>query len=292
MPRFTHKFHPSVFSNISYVDVKSRFEIEYHDFKIDGENMDNISLAFVDLKTDDVLGFIRKDDSNICLINTAGLNIVKTEKLQVFTYELTAPIYQKDPIKTTGDLFIDGSPTWEDEDHDKESFKKLSSLRSLLIPYDGDKHLQKMIENDHCLIPLSFVNSDPLKALDKMNIDRSFYEQFKYDCPFVDGNKYNSLLPFAVIVKPEHVNDSKMLIDTFLNSFSKDMISEKNLNDTFFVHSTHPDSLIQNVRHTSRLGHGYTSGTLPSDGSVNTKICLIEYEHAYVMIEMHVWYNK
>jgi hypothetical protein len=124
---------------------------------------------------------------------------------------------------------------------------------------------------------------NPFKALKLFNVHATELEkQSKYECPFIQGNHYFGLLPLAINcsnIKTYRIND--------FASSSFDYLFDTEWQQKF-RHPLEIDPIPQ-----SFLGHGYTSGTLPSDGSnslVNIKVQLSNGD--FIIAKTWEWYNK
>lgn len=283
MTEYTHKFHKNVFSEFHQVDVLSNFEMEMKTRKNPEITFPKCDIAFV--FEEETIGILSHRD-DYCFLNDEGLKLAEEKGYLGFVFDLKEPIKQAKPVKTYGDFYLDGSPAWDDKRLDVKTWKHL------LKKYDNDKTLQEMIDKDIVILPLSFVSNDPFVALERINIDPSLFKTMKYDCPFIDGNSFYSALPVAAFIKPEYKDDILAIQGRKLNFYHKDMINMKNIKDSFFVGSAHPEALRSRSDHVFRLGHGYTDCTLPSDGSTDTELMLIEYEHAYLLVDVRFWYNQ
>jgi hypothetical protein len=135
------------------------------------------------------------------------------------------------------------------------------------------------------IIPTAVITQSPFKALKKMQIPEEFIEKLKetakYICPWLD-NIYYGTLPIAVATfdKTKYKLLSKYELDT---DWHKSFHGGGDVDKLF----------IPNILESSFMGHGYTIGTLPSDGSHTLTLCMIELPNKdYLICLTFAWHNK
>jgi hypothetical protein len=135
------------------------------------------------------------------------------------------------------------------------------------------------------IIPTMIISTSAFNALAKMNIPKDFLDKLKqasmYTCPWTE-NTYFGTLPIAVA--------------TFNKNNYKDLLTDYQLDTEFHLSMNGGDVkklLIPNLVELSFIGHGYTSATLPSDGSHTLVLCTIELPNKdFAICLTYAWHNK
>lgn len=222
------------------------------------------------------------------ILSQEGADIVKSRELGYFSYKQNLPIEQASDHANFGDadLFTSGSPTWREEDPGVLYIKNHSKQ------YDGLETISKMKFEGYGLLPLTFGREKIFNNLERLGVSKKLFEDSLYECPYMKGNNHYAIMPILAFIKPEHIQNIITIYGRSLSSFQLDMISETDLSCQFFRNSVLPESIMENLEFTSMFGHGYTSGCLPSDGSLKTLYGLLEYENLYLLYATHGWYNQ
>jgi len=151
----------------------------------------------------------------------------------------------------------------------------------------GGEYLVRMVKDKEDLgnlLGANIVSQNPWSSLKRLGIDtESLKKAFKYHCPYT-GNIYYHFIPAAILVKSVEPY-RKYPYDEIDWDWAFDL--EWNRERT---KEGHPE--LNNVGE-SMLGHGYTEGTLPSDGSGSFIKVLIELSNGdYLFGYCWEWYNK
>jgi hypothetical protein len=134
------------------------------------------------------------------------------------------------------------------------------------------------------LLPLC-MTSDPWITLARYNVDASDLKtMLEYECPFSD-NKYYWFIPNLILIK----NDVEIYRQGKLKSKEYDYYF-----DTAFMKQMHGDRLFElDEVQRAFLGHGYTDGTLPSDGSGKLERAAVALENGdFLLGRTWLWFNK
>lgn len=124
------------------------------------------------------------------------------------------------------------------------------------------------------------------KSLSYFNID---YEQcmkdFEYQCPF-SGNLYYWFVPVALIIRN---GSDKYRPATPTPNYEDDYRLDVEWHSSILKHDLEkPNNMVR-----SFLGHGYTNGTLPSDGSNCLHSVLLNLDNGDSIFGFcWIWYNK
>jgi len=111
-------------------------------------------------------------------------------------------------------------------------------------------------------------------------------QNFMYECPYI-GNRHFWLLPIAIMSDDIQKYKSKVS-----DCWFKEMVF-----DFDFVSGNAPiNEALEDGGSTlikSFMGHGYTDGTLPNDGSGNRELITMKLDNGdYIVAISHIWYNK
>lgn len=156
----------------------------------------------------------------------------------------------------------------------------------------GGEYIVRQVGNKEKLEDYLFIGvfgNNPWHALERLNIDSTkLKEAFKYKCPFSE-NIYYHFVPVALILKNG--------VDSYRN-FYEEQNGEGMYSDYLFdlewIKQMSQDVLPEaNTIQMAMLGHGYTDGTLPSDGSGDFINVLIELDNGdFLFGHCWEWYNK
>lgn len=215
------------------------------------------------------------------------------DNVEVYKFHKYSPIVQTECLadlgfdsEGNGDLFVNGSPTYNDNCPD------LIQQKSLMKKYNGNSDLQEFSDKGYGLFPLTFGRKRIFEGLDKLNFDKKFFMDSEYRCPYNSGNKHYSMVPVMAIIKPDYIEPILKHYERKLNGLEKDMITNKDHDCSFFKSIVLPESLIKTPEFNALFGHGYTHGTLSSDGMLEEHFFLMEYKHAYLLVATRTWYNQ
>ncbi|MFS1430861.1 hypothetical protein LMH73_028060 [Vibrio splendidus] len=269
-----NRFHKTVFDDCNEI-TRTIINLSENDFDVaTGYLWNNV-----------LIGFSRS--RNIyCQLNSDGLKAVKELGLSAFSFDEHKPIKQNNATITfDGDILINGTPSDTD---DADS----AYIRSVCKSFDVNDDLMKYHSEGYGIMPLKLTRTRILDSLSLLNIDKTIFDSFIYECPFIEGNKHYSALPIMALIKPEHIEQTFKNLNNLLGRTDKQIITEKNYDDPFFQAISMPSSLIQNSEHKALMGQGYTIGTLPSDGMISYEHVLFEYENIFLLVILTIWYNN
>lgn len=296
MQDFKHKFHISILDNLSKIDSVSRYcamsklnsnpddSLALDVIKTLDENEDISMIVVLD---DQFVGIVEKR-ARFCLLNEKGLAFAVENNALHFKAERHIPIQHKVEGEhfIYGDLMSESYPDWRDKG------LEYGSLKSFFTEYHGEETFKDFMKKGYATLPISFIRTNFNNALEYLNIDPDFFEQFKYECPFIRGNTFYGVVPVLAFIEPKKVKDVFEVLGTKLGFFERDMATESNIKDSFFESTVKPDVLINNPKHVYRIGHGYTDCTLPSDGSTDKQLMLLSYGDLQLLVEVRVWFNQ
>jgi len=123
------------------------------------------------------------------------------------------------------------------------------------------------------------------QRLEEMNVEVVNLEKaFQYKCPYTE-NTYYHFMPVAIIINHDS-NVEQYRQPNFAHSFHDYLFDLE-----WILHMDKMPEIDDIGR--SMLGHGYTSGTLPSDGSGRFINILIELDNKdHIFGHCWEWYNK
>jgi len=129
------------------------------------------------------------------------------------------------------------------------------------------------------------IYGNPWEILEDMNIETADFKKiFQYECPYT-GNTYYHFIPIAIIVN--HKSDVQQYRQLNFASESYDYRF-----DLEWILKMQKIPEIDDIGR-SMLGHGFTSGTLPSDGDGKFIRVLIELDNGdHLFGHCWEWYNK
>lgn len=149
---------------------------------------------------------------------------------------------------------------------------------------------------------------NPFEKLDLFNIDKKFFTETSYRCPF-NNIKHYCVLPLALISK-NITNNYPAYMDT-INEFNKKMVQDTDYDFSLFFNTNFYDDkelivkglfpfeeTIYEINNSNNpvdilLGSGYTYGQLPHDGHNEYKILGLELSNGdYLLVKAILWYNK
>lgn len=138
---------------------------------------------------------------------------------------------------------------------------------------------------------LSVVSSrhyHPWKAVhSKFGIDISMSKDFEYRCPF-SNNVYYWCVPYFMVVRRNDAIHYAPINIISSDSYEYDLAWQTHLWKSSIGDIRYIPPTIQ-----AFLGHGYTEGTLPSDGSAELNHVLIELNNGDALLCLcWIWYNK
>jgi hypothetical protein len=148
----------------------------------------------------------------------------------------------------------------------------------------GSEYIEKEIKKEDIknlnTIPICVYNGgNPwLSLINRFGIDATVLEEaVKYSCPYTD-NHYYWFVPVRLVLRKNTITyykkDSK-------DDYAYDIDWWKSVN------------FRMNTIINAHLGHGYTDGTLPYDGSGNTEIVLVPLDNGDALLGYcWFWYNK
>jgi hypothetical protein len=152
----------------------------------------------------------------------------------------------------------------------------------------GGEYLLKKVGSKDKLGDVIFAcaaDRNPWESLKKTDIDIDpLKKAFKYECPYT-GNIFYHFIPAAIVIKSDVKVYRKTPLDDKDYDFMFDLDWVKNI-----LKDHHPelDEISQ-----SMLGHGYTYGTLPTDGIGGWIEVLIELDNGDCLFGIcWEWYNK
>lgn len=156
----------------------------------------------------------------------------------------------------------------------------------------GGEYLVRKVENKEKLEDYLWIGTfgnNPWHAIERLGVDsKELRESFRYECPFTK-NTYYHFIPVVLVVKNgvEQYRD-KFEVDNGSgehNDYLFDLEWTKKMSGGVLPEA----SSIQ----MSMLGHGYTVGTLPSDGWGDFINVLIELDNGdFLFGHCWEWYNK
>lgn len=133
-------------------------------------------------------------------------------------------------------------------------------------------------------------DENPWRSLKKMGINTKPLEKaFKYTCPFT-GNTYYLFVPLMILLNSGEPEDIKVYRQPPLNTSSLDYAYDLEYNKEIcpFFSSMGMGRILD-----SMLGHGYTDGTLPSDGDGEVIKVLVGLDNGDFLAGFcWQWYNK
>lgn len=153
----------------------------------------------------------------------------------------------------------------------------------------GQKYVCKIFEGNEelCLSGKHLVVSklQTLKSYEEMGIDVSWIPT--YVCPF-RGIKFYLMMPVGVLTEKgqsEYHSHPPFGMTDFYNR--QIAFGSYSIDDIDIWHRAKSGISM------SFLGHGYTSGTLPSDGGVELKLGIVQLSNGdELLVAVWVWYNK
>lgn len=155
----------------------------------------------------------------------------------------------------------------------------------------GGEYLVKKISNKDRLGPFIFsttISRNPWESLRQMGIDVDpLIKVFKYECPYTN-NIYFHFIPAAILL--ENKNKAKVYRKPPLDDKSWDFMFNVDWINDNLLRGAHPELDPISL---SMMGHGYTKGTLPTDGNggfIETLIELDSGDHIFGLC--WEWYNK
>lgn len=135
-------------------------------------------------------------------------------------------------------------------------------------------------------ITLADISVNRWRALERLGIDISkVQEEFIYECPFHNGNKYYWFIPSILLSRD--VNKYRKNPN---DKYSREAIAfdQEWINKMFKQETYHEDNIVK-----SMLGHGYTDCTLPYDGNGQIELVVLELNNGdFIMGPIWVWFNK
>lgn len=152
----------------------------------------------------------------------------------------------------------------------------------------GGEYLVKKVENKDKIGDYLFISTfgnNPWNAIERLGIhSKPLKQAFRYECPFTK-NTYYHFIPVALVL-----NNG---VEQYKKEF-KDNPDVDYLFDTKWAKSLSMGVLPEaNTIQMSMLGHGYTEGTLPSDGGGDFINVLIELDNGdFLFGHCWEWYNK
>jgi len=154
----------------------------------------------------------------------------------------------------------------------------------------------KDLEDNEILLLINFTYYCP-KALEKIgcfgldNI-QEFIEDGSYECPFVDGVTFNGVYPLAILSKDvAKYRESRFTGPYFDMAFDTEWT--KSMTCAEYKDEKKIIKIPMGNIATTYLGHGYTIGTLPSDGHgriIYIKVPLSNGD--WLVCATWIWYNK
>jgi hypothetical protein len=158
----------------------------------------------------------------------------------------------------------------------------------------GGEYLVRKVKNKEDLGDYLWVGTfgnNPWHAIERLGIDSTKLKAiFRYSCPFTD-NVYYHFIPVVVILK----NGEKTYRKTFEDanggpSTGFDYLFDLEWSRGLTIKGVLPEA---NTIQMTMLGHGYTDGTLPNDGSGDFINVLIELDNGdFLFGHCWEWYNK
>lgn len=134
------------------------------------------------------------------------------------------------------------------------------------------------------IVPLCWLNLNPIKALKLLKIDDSVFKSSNYQCPYFETN-HHGIVPYALVGDKGKLDTYKDKTDSWRNWIF----------DFDFSSSARGTSLAEGPSDILKLalGSGYTIGTLCSDGSGSIIKGLMKLEDGhYLAVFFWEWYNK
>lgn len=130
-----------------------------------------------------------------------------------------------------------------------------------------------------------FSQGNPFNFLKHLDVNATPLLKSIYHCPFIEGNKYYGILPIGIRTEDSsQYRKGKFANPIFNYHFDTKFSSDVYI--TFLLESNNPM-----VR--AYLGHGYTIGTLPSDGDIKEIAASIKLSNDDLLIvKTFEWYNK
>ena len=118
-------------------------------------------------------------------------------------------------------------------------------------------------------------------------LKKEFFEYFKYECPFIDGNRYFWFYPsFVFTDTPDEKDIMHQFMEDDNGGWRADKLKEIEEFDEYSIHN-------QFWAEKFYMGHGYTSYTLPSDGSNNKDVVMVRLNNDDILVgQTWVWFNK
>lgn len=145
-----------------------------------------------------------------------------------------------------------------------------------------DSYVKK--DEDLMMFPLIFMpRYHPFVNMKRLNINIDLLlKQSKYDCPFTE-NSFIGLLPVAI-----STNDSKKYRkNTNFESSVYDYVFDLEWQKQMFSITQ-----VSNIEQ-SFLGHGYTTSTLPTDGSNSLVVVKLKLSNDdFIIAKTWEWHNK
>lgn len=137
-------------------------------------------------------------------------------------------------------------------------------------------------------IPLATISFNTLTALNNLNIDTVYFDNFQYECPFTK-RKYFGVLPLAIIgddIKKYIENNSEIPL------WKKEMLLDYNYQRDYFNEKTPIEELQDDIT-IALMGPGYTTCCYPSDGSKSLTLSTIPMDNGDIMVCInYCWFNK
>jgi len=128
-------------------------------------------------------------------------------------------------------------------------------------------------------------------SIRRSEFKKELKKHFEYQCPFIDGNRYLWFLPSYVFTDTPNENDfshhfQKDPKSAKIYGYKKDRIEEI---EEFDEHEQYNNFGGENLY----MGHGYTFGTLPSDGGNGKDVAMIRLDNGDILVgQLWVWFNK
>lgn len=132
---------------------------------------------------------------------------------------------------------------------------------------------------------LNNLDYNTFTVLDKLNIDTSYFDNFKYECPFTKRENYG-VVPIVIVSD----NIEKYLVDC--HQSKKEMVLDMDFQKEYFNEKVPLENLINSIT-ISLMGAGYTNGCYPSNGSKDVMLSTIPLNNGDVIVCVnYVWFNK
>jgi len=118
-----------------------------------------------------------------------------------------------------------------------------------------------------------------------------FKALFQYECPFIKGNRYYWFSPVFICTDiPNEIDLMHQFMEDYNGGWKSNKLKQI---EQFDKYGEYPDKVYTLENEYLYMGHGYTYGTLPSDGSRDTDIVMIHISNGDIIVgKTWVWYNK